>query len=171
MMVGGVEGGDKNNRRGVMGRNCRRESRIVRQSLQVQQRSAVHAQGVLKPCVICGGIHERHEPQLADPRQPAKLGRVNNRLHARRDGDVDFMRDADQSSPRVERLDFRKASELRHGDAFRGPRDNAGWLGHYGNVLGGNVLGGNVFGGNVLGGNVLGAQVRGLKGTHARGYS
>lgn len=68
-----------------VGRHDRRgESLVVAQMPQAQQGQPVHAHRVLEARVMRRRVHEGHEPQLADPGQPAELGRVHERPDARR---------------------------------------------------------------------------------------
>ena len=87
-------GGDEH--LGVFRPNGPRESLVVRQLLQVQQGQAVHAQAVLEARVDRRRIDQRHQAQLADPGQPAEVGRVDQLPHARRQRHVDLGRNAHQ---------------------------------------------------------------------------
>ena len=73
-------------------RDCGRKPLVVRESVEVQQRHAIHAERVLEPRVIGRRIDEPHQPQLADARQPAELGRIDKLPHARRERHVQLGR-------------------------------------------------------------------------------
>jgi len=50
--------------------------------------------------MVRGRINERDQAKLANPRQPAKCRRVDQRSHARRERHIDLVRNADQVPPR-----------------------------------------------------------------------
>ena len=87
-------------------RTARAEPLVVGQLLQVQQRQAINAQAMLEPRVDRRRIDQRHQPELADPGQPAEIGRVDQLPHPRRQRHVDLGRNPHQSAPRVQRHDF-----------------------------------------------------------------
>ena len=62
---------------GVGRRHRAGEARVVAQLPQKQQRQPIDAQRVLEARVMGRRIDQRHQPQLADLGQPAKLGRVD----------------------------------------------------------------------------------------------
>ena len=64
------------------------EPLVVLQVREVLERVVVDAQGVLEPRVRRPRIDPRRESQLRDPREPLERGRVHDRPHPRREGDV-----------------------------------------------------------------------------------
>ena len=82
------------------------ESLVVGQLLEVQQRQAVDAQTVLEPRVNRRRIDQRHQAQLADAGQAAKVGRVDQLPHARRQRHVGLRRNPHQPAASVQGDDF-----------------------------------------------------------------
>ncbi len=79
-----VQQGRGNEQLRIAGRDDLGEPSVVGKLPQKQQRQPVHSQRMLEPRMVGRWIHQRHQPQLADPGQPPVLGRVDDRPHARR---------------------------------------------------------------------------------------
>ena len=79
---------------GVRRRNDRGKALVVGKLPQEQQGQAIHAQRMLEPRVDGRRIDQRHQAQLADPGQAAKLAAVDDGPHAGRERHVEFRRNA-----------------------------------------------------------------------------
>ena len=101
-----VQQGRDQEQLGVFGTNQRGEPLVRGQALQVLDRDAVHAERVLLTRVVRRRVDERHQTQLADPREPAKLRGVDQLPHAWRHGHIDTGGQPDKTGPAV------KASDL-----------------------------------------------------------
>jgi hypothetical protein len=64
--------------------------------------------------VVGGGVDQTHEPELADVGEPAKLRRVDELPHPRRERHVDLRRDAYDMAASPQGGDFRDFAEGRH---------------------------------------------------------
>ena len=84
-----------------------RESLVMAQLLQVEQGQAVNAQAVFEAGVPRCRIDQRDQAQLADSRQAAEIGGVNDLPHSRRQRHVHFRRNADHRPPGVESGNFK----------------------------------------------------------------
>ena len=84
-----VQQGRDDQQFGVLGANALAETLVVGQLFQQQQGQAVDAQRVLEPCMQRSRIDQRHQPELADPRQPAELRRINELADPPGQGDVE----------------------------------------------------------------------------------
>ena len=104
------------------GRTAAREPLVVGQLLQIQQRQPIHAQAVLEARVDGRRIDQRHQAQLADARQAAEIGRVDQLPHAGRQRHVDLGRNAHQAPAGVQGDDFGNVENgCRPNDWFPSP--------------------------------------------------
>ena len=86
---------------GILRRDGGGESLVGREPVKVFDRRQEHAQRMLLPRVVGGRVDEAHQAQLADLRQPAERGRVDQPPHARRERHIDARRNPHQpAAPR-----------------------------------------------------------------------
>ena len=90
------------------------ESFVGGQLPQIDQRQPVDAQRVLESRVQRGRIDERNESQLANLRQTAKLGRIDDLPHTVGHRHIDFRRNAHHTLPSIQGGHFRNIAEHGH---------------------------------------------------------
>jgi len=74
---------------------------------------------VLEPRVMSGRIDQRDQSQLRDPRQPPKLGRIDDLLDAFRQRHIQLVGNPHQVTPGVQIRDLRQVVNRGHGARSR----------------------------------------------------
>ena len=105
-------GGEK--QLGVVRRDGGGESLVGRQAIQVLDRRQKHAQRMFLPRMIGGRIDQAHQPQLADLREPAKRGRVDQPPHAVGERHVDARRNPHQPAAHAPAANFGDVVDRSH---------------------------------------------------------
>ena len=76
----------------------------IRQLLQIQQRHPIHTQTVLESRMMSGRVNHRHQTELADAREPAESGGIDETLDAARQRHVGFRRNPNQPTTSIKPL-------------------------------------------------------------------
>ena len=114
-----VQQGGGQQQLGVFRRDGGGESLVGRELIQVFDRRQEHAQRMFLPRVIGGRIDQPHQAQLADLREPAKAGRVDQPPHARRERHVDARRNPHAAARPAPAANFGDVVDGGHDFGFR----------------------------------------------------
>ncbi len=98
----------------VLGAHPVAEGSLVAEPPEKLQGQPEDAERVLEPRVHRAGVDERHEPELADPREPSHRRGVDDRPHPPRQRHGKVGRDADRVGSGPQHRDFGKGVVDRH---------------------------------------------------------